>query len=194
MKAHFKHIKPALCLLALGLSAPSLSGCTTAILGAGAFAANRAYYAEGTDFAAQNYAVADYLYQQAETFVKPKHIVTAEPLTDLEAPEVTTLIANIIPEQIGVRLSQLGYQMDLSDVSTSADTEYLRPRLEGQKPDFILTGNYIRDGNELDVKTRIIDLNNKRVVATFDYNIEVSGDIRDLSQPQAKIMRVSDNQ
>lgn len=174
----------------LGAALIHLNACTPAVIGAGAYAANKYHHENQTDFAAQNYAVADYLYQQAQTFIKPKHIVSAQPLTNLDSPEIKTKLDQIIPEQIGVRLSQLGYKIDLSAVSTTADTEILN-RGESEA-DFLLTGNYIRNGREMDVKTRIIDIENKRVVATFDYTTRLIGDVGAMSKPITRIERISE--
>lgn len=181
---------PFLMIGLLSLAALNLSGCTAVVAGAGFVAANE-QLKDGPNFAGQNYAVADFLIQQADTFISPKDLITVEPLTDIQSPEISTTIAQIIPEQIGVRLSQLGYRVDLSQVTTTPDTNYLRPDLKpGEKPNFILTGNYLRKNRDLDVKTRIIDLEKNRIVAVFDYTIKMTGDIRALSAPKPKIMRV----
>ena len=175
------------------LSLLALAGCTHAIVGAGIIAADQIINEEDPNFAAQNYAVADFLIQQAETFIGPNDLVTAEPLTDIQSPEVSTTIAKLIPEQIGIRLSQLGYRMDLSQVTTTADTSYLRPSLKpGEKPDFIITGNYLRKTDrDIDIKTRIIDLNQNRIVAVFDYPIHMTRGVRELSTPKPKIIRTT---
>ncbi|MGB0720022.1 MAG: FlgO family outer membrane protein, partial [Bdellovibrionales bacterium] len=159
--------------------------------GAAGVVAEQTINAPGVNFAAQNYAVADYLYQQADTFVKPKYLVTAQPLSDIEAPEVSTTFARLIPEQIGIRLSQLGYRMDLTSVTTTQDTNYLKPTLApGEKPRFILTGNYLRKSNEVEVKTRIIDLQDNRIIAAFDYPIKMTREVREVLKSKPKIMRV----
>lgn len=179
----------------------TLTGCNAVVAGAGYVAADRYINAEGANLAAQNYAVADYLLQQARTYVKRDSLIMAEPLTDLQTPEVSTTIARLIPEQIGIRLSQLGYRIDLGAVTTGPDTNYLRPSLKsGESPDFIITGTYLRaqsgrffGGDILDVKARIIDVKNDRIVASFDYPIEADADLRKLSEPKPKIMRVSES-
>ena len=180
-----------LALLPLALTA--LSGCTVALATAGYVAADRIINEEDPNFAAQNYAVADFLIQQARTYIGRQHLVTAEPLTDIQSPEISTTIAKLIPEQIGIRLSQLGYRVDLSEVTTSADTSYLRPSLKsGEKPDFIITGNYLRKTNrDIDVKTRIIDLKNDRIVAVFDYEVNMTRGVKELSEPKPKIIRTT---
>ena len=114
-------------------------------------------------------------------------------LTDIQTPEISTTIAKLIPEQIGIRLSQLGYRMDLSQVTTSNDTSYLRPAMQkNEKPDFIITGNYLRKTNrDIEVKTRIIDLKNNRIIAVFDYPLHMTRGVRDLSTPKPKIIRTT---
>lgn len=186
-----KLTRPLFVASTLCVSLLSLSGCTAIVASGGAFAAHQALNKETTNLAAQNYAVADFIIQQADTFIKPQSLITAEPLTDIQTPEVSTTIARLIPEQIGIRLSQLGYRMDLTKVTTTADTNYLRPNLKpGEKPDFILTGNYLRRRDILDVKIRMIDVNRGRIVAVFDYPIEADSDIRKLSEPRPVITRI----
>ena len=174
----------------------ALSGCTAVLAGAGVVAADQIINEEDPNFAAQNYAVADFLIQQAETFIHPDDLIAAEPLTDIETPEISTTIAKLIPEQIGIRLSQLGYRMDLSEVTTSNDTSYLRPAMQkNEKAEFLITGNYLRKTNrDVEVKTRIIDLNNNRIVAVFDYPIHMTRGVRDLSTPKPKIIRTTKTQ
>lgn len=169
----------------------AITGCTAIMAGSGYVAAQNYMNKEGINLAAQNYAVADFLIQQAETYIKPTSLIVAEPLSDIQTPEVSTTIARLIPEQIGIRLSQLGYRVDLAQVTNSADTNYLRPAMKtGEKADFVLTGNYLRRNSTLDVKVRIIDVNRNRIVAVFDYPIEMDSEMRKLANPRPTIMRV----
>ncbi len=176
------------------LSILALTGCTHALVGAGIVAADQIINEEDPNFAAHNYAVADFLIQQANTYIGRNDLITAEPLTDTQTPEISTTIAKLIPEQIGIRLSQLGYRVDLGQVTTTSDTNYLRPSLKaGEKPAFIITGNYVRKTNRnIEVKTRIIDLKENRIVAVFDYPLHMSRGVRELSTPKPKIIRTTD--
>jgi len=180
----------------LPLSLLTLTGCQAALLGAGIVAADQIINEEDPNFAAQNYAVADFLIQQASTFIGPNDLIAAEPLTDIQTPEISTTIAKLIPEQIGIRLSQLGYRMDLSKVTTTADTNYLRPAIgKNERADFIITGNYLRKTNrDIDVKTRIIDLKRNRIVAVFDYSITMTRGVKELSTPKPIIVRTTPTQ
>lgn len=177
----------------LPLSLFALSGCTAVLAGAGIVAADQIFNEEDPNFAAQNYAVADFLIQQADTFIGRDDLIAAEPLRDIQTPEISTTIAKLIPEQIGVRLSQLGYRLDLGEVTTMADTNYLRPSMRsGEKPDFIITGSYLRKTNkDIEVKARIVDLKNERIVAVFDYPIHMTRGVRDLSTPKPRIIRTT---
>jgi len=178
------------------LSLIALSGCEPLMVGAGLVAANEIINEQDPNFAAQNYAVADYLISQADTYIDRDDLILAEPLTDIQAPEISTTIAKLIPEQIGVRLSQLGYRLDLSRVATSGTTSYVRPALtENRKPDFLITGNYLRRTNhDIDIKARIIDLKTNSIVAVFDYSIYMTRGVRDLSTPKPKIIRTTPTQ
>lgn len=180
----------------LPLSLIALSGCTAALVGAGYVAADQIINEEDPNFAAHNYAVADFLIQQADTFIGRDDLIAAEPLTDIQTPEISTTIAKLIPEQIGIRLSQLGYRVDLGEVTTTADTNYLRPSMKsGEKPDFIITGNYLRKTDrDIEVKTRIIDLKENRIVAVFDYPLHMTRGVRELSTPKPKIIRTTRSQ
>ncbi len=183
-------------IAALALAPFALSSCEVALLGAGYVAADQIFNEDDPNFAAKNYAVADFLIQQANTFIGRDDLIAAEPLTDIETPEVSTTIAKLIPEQIGIRLSQLGYRMDLSEVTTGNDTSYLRPEKQaGEKPDFLITGNYLRkNSRDVEIKTRIVDLNNNRIVAVFDYPMTMTRGVQDLSTPKPKIFRTTQAQ
>lgn len=176
----------ALCAAAL----IGVSGCSAAFLDT---AAHGIFTQEETNFTQQNYAVADYLTQQAHTFISRSDLILAEPLTDTEQPGMSSTISKMIPEQIGIRLSQLGYRMDLSRVATGTDTNYLKPSITtGEKPDFILSGTYLRRRIEMDVNMRIIDVKAGRVIAAYDYIIPLTREVNDLATPEPKIVRMTD--
>ncbi len=147
----------------------------------------------GTNLVEKNYAAADYLIHQAETFVrKDRDVIKASPLTDIEEPEIYTTIAKVIPEQVGTRLSQLGYSVDMSEVSEAVDGVYLQGINKAErKPRFILSGTYReRTRKDLDVSLRLVDTQTGRFVGGFDYTLEVRGDLREMSKPETRIIRL----
>ena len=172
----------------------SLTGCETAIMSGGTLLAHDLFNQQPHNFTAQNYAVADYLIQQAETYIDRTSLIIAKPLIDMQTPKMTSTLAKLIPEQIGVRLSQLGYRANLKAVSTTPETIYLGAGEDGEEADFILTGHYFRAKSGLDIKTRIIDIKNDRIVASFDYTIDYDAEVRDLAAPKPVIVKLSESE
>ncbi len=175
----------------------TLAACGPALLGGAYIGASNTGLFEQDDslLIEKSYAAADYLIQQADAFVdRRKDLIIVEPLADTVQPLASPDINRRIPEQIGVRLSQLGYRLDLSKVAGSDDTRAMQPTLTtNEKPDFILSGSTTRKGREMDVSLRIVDLKAQRVVANFDYIMEISGkDVRESAKPKPKIMRVTE--
>ena len=139
----------------------------------------------------KNYAAADYLIQQAHGYVSKYAYIKAMPLTDVIQPEMASTFSKMVPEQIGVRLSQLGYRVNLDRVALAEDTNYLSPGdMGGKEPDFLLSGSFMRTRTDMDVSVRLIDPQNNQVVAVFDYKLPLTRDIADLAKPKPKIMRI----
>lgn len=166
-----------------------LCSCSAALINT---AAHGIFPQQETNLGQQNYAVADYLIQQAKAFIDPDDLLLAEALTDREQPGMSSKLSTIIPEQIGIRLSQLGYRVDLSKVSTAADTNYLKPSIAGgEKPDFVISGSYTRRRIEMDVNMRIIDIKARRVIAAHDYIVPLTREMNDMARPKPKIERIN---
>jgi len=169
------------------------TGCT-AVVASGAAVVGYMSLEEEANFTEQNYAVADYMIQQASTFIdRRRDLIIAQPLSDSLQPGMGSTISKMIPERVGIRLSQLGYRMDLSHVATAADTNYLKPAtVAGEKPDFMLSGTYTRRRNEMDVNMRIVDMRSGRVVSVYDYILPLTREAKKLAQPKPKIVRLTD--
>ena len=145
---------------------------------------------EQTNFTAQNYAAADYLVQQARTFIDRHGTIEALPLSDTEQPGMESTFSKMIPEQVGVRLSQLGYKMDLSKVATAQDINYLKPAARSAKAPFVLSGTFTRRRIEVDVSLRMIDTRNGRVIAVFDYILPRTREVDEMAKPKPQIIRM----
>ena len=139
----------------------------------------------------QNYAAADFLIQQAKSYIDKYSMIKALPLSDINQPDMESQFGKMVPEQIGIRLSQLGYRVDLGDVATAEDTNYLRPHgAQTKEPDYILSGTFNRRRLEVDVSMRMIDPKNGRVIAVFDYILPRSREVDEMARPKPKIMRM----
>ena len=90
-----------------------------------------------------------------------------------------------------MRLSQLGYNIDLSEVSTSDDTNLNTAQYN--RPNFMMSGSYKRRRIEMDVNMRIINTSTKQIVASFDYVVPLTRDVAELAKPKPKIVRMTDN-
>ena len=175
----------ALCTALLG------GGCTAAAVVAGA-ASQGLFLEQDSNFTQQSNAAADYLVGQARTYLERRDLIIAEPFNDVDQPGMSSELSKTLPEQIGIRFSYLGYQMDLSSVATSADTNYLKPPASVGSPDFVLSGTYKRRRNEMDVNVRLTDIRTKQVIAAFDYIMPWTREVSELSNPQPKIIRMTD--
>lgn len=172
------------------LAALILSGCTAAFLNT---AARGIFPQDDTNFTQQNYAVADYLIQQGRSYIKTSDIIVAEPLKDTMQPNMSSDLSKSVPEQIGIRLSQLGYTLDLSNVA-SEDAKASNMMGALGDPDFILSGVFTRRRLEMDVSMRITEVDSGRVVAVFDYVMPLTREVAKMAEPQPKIIRMTPQQ
>lgn len=165
------------------------TGCTTMFLDT---AANGIFVQEEVNFSEKNYAAADYLIQQAKSYISRYAHIEARPLTDVQQPDMGSTFSKMVPEQIGIRLSQLGYQVNLGRVATAEDTNYLKPSDESlsKSGDFILSGSFMRNRTDMDISMRIIDAENNQVIAVFDYKLPLTREVAELAKPKPKIIRL----
>ena len=178
----FATIAATLCAALFG------SGCTAAFLDT---ARHGIFVQEDTNFSEKNYAAADYLIQQAKGYVSKYAHIQALPLSDVNQPNMSSTFGKMVPEQIGVRLSQLGYQIDLEKVAISPDINYLRPADTSRKANFILSGTFMRARTDMNVSVRMIDTRNNQIVGVFDYTLPLTREINDLARPEPKIIRMT---
>ncbi len=190
-----KKTKTAFLVLATVSSVPFLSGCVAA---SALNTVNRnIFQRDEINLTESNYAAADYLIQQGRHYIKKydRDLIVVEPLTDQLEPRMSSELGKIIPEEIGIRLAQLGYRTDIEAVKTIDDPNYMRPAIKkGENPDFILTGNYLRGNEHLDVNLRIVKVSNGQIVSAFNYKIPMTYQIGELSMPQTQIFRISKGQ
>lgn len=180
----------------LTLVVSPLAACGPALFGGALLGAAHGdtLLAQKTNFREKNFAAADYLYSQAATYIDNRRdLVIAQPLTDTAQVEISSTLGKLIPEQVGIRLSQLGQRVDLATVATTENPNYLKPAMAaGEKPDYLLSGSFTRQRSDVEVSMRITQIATGRIVASFDYTLPQNSDTRALSTPQPKIIRVGD--
>ena len=140
----------------------------------------------------KNYAAADFIAVQMQSHVQRNHIILAKPLEEIDHAGISSPLGAYIPEGIGLRLADLGYHVQLHEVAAGGNAGlYLPPSKDGDV-DFILKGTYLPNSKDVDVLLRVIDVKSGEVVAHFDYSLLLSREVRELSQTQTKIFRVSE--
>ncbi|PCJ99358.1 MAG: hypothetical protein COA45_04785 [Zetaproteobacteria bacterium] len=139
----------------------------------------------------KNYAAADFMVGQMQGRVKPGHVILAKPLEETDHAGISSPLGAFIPEGIGLRLIDLGYHVQLHEVARSGNSGLYPPPPKGTRVDFILKGTYLPNSKDVDVFLRMIDANSGVVVASFDYSLLLSREVRELSQTKTKIFRVS---
>lgn len=132
-----------------------------------------------------NYAAADYIIGQSRSSLKRSTPILIDYLTYSQNPDVTSAFAQMIPEQIGARMAQLGYQVKAN------------PRNNGlSKPEkyrhALLTGSYIYSETNLTVtiNMRLVDSKTEQIMGAYDYILPVNEEINDLLQVRPSVIRV----
>ncbi len=176
----------------LVMGALMLVGCQALAIGGAAVAYNE-LKEKPANFMQQHYAVADYMIAQADTYIdRRRDLIIAKPLSDSKQPGMTSLLGHMIPEEIGLRFAQLGYRVDLSDVTPEADINYLRPAIKvGEVSDFLLSGNMTQFDREIAVDMRITEISSGRVISAYSYTMPLTSEVRKLAQPKPLILRMT---
>ncbi|HHK74063.1 MAG TPA: hypothetical protein ENJ57_02735 [Rhizobiales bacterium] len=178
--------------LILVFATPLLSSCvdggTLATMGVGAITKD-IFARNDVNLAEKNYAAADYLVQQIVTFIPKSTPIAVQPLTLVGEPAITSALGRKIPAQVGARLMQLGYNVHLDEAMPGAVQGV---SIKQSKPRFILGGTYETNRRDVPINLRMVNASSGKIVGSFDYVLPRSGELRTLSESQAKIYRVSE--
>ena len=139
----------------------------------------------------KNYAAADFIAGQIQNRVGKDKIILAKPLEETDHAGISSPLGSFIPEGIGLRLGELGYHVQLHEVAMGGNAGLYSAPSQGANADLILKGTYLPNSKDVDVFLRVIDVKSGTVVASFDYSLLLSREVRELSQTQTKIFRVS---
>jgi hypothetical protein len=166
-----------------------LSGCSTSVMQAG-----NIFEGKHVNLTEVSYAAADMLVQQTKAYVTSDTILQIGMLTDMQEPDVPTAFGRIVAGHIGARFVQLGYNVTAASFQSSAgmpmeaavsnDSAYAAPQ-QGYisrkgAGHALITGNYAVARKDVLVNLRIIESASGRVLAAYDYNLPLSGDIKEL--------------
>lgn len=166
------------------LAAFLLSGCTGPLL---EMASDTVFQRQDINLPEKNQAAADLIISQAQTHITKHTPISVAPLSEFLQPEISSAFGAMVTEQIGVRLSQLGYNVQLEYVSAYTDMRPPKP----ETPEILLTGTYNPGYNHVSVSLRMLNIKTRRIIASFDYELPLTREIGDLIQPQPRIFKLS---
>ncbi len=139
----------------------------------------------------KNFAAADYMATQLQrSKVSYDANIHALPLEELDNPGISSEFGLHIPEGIGLRLIELGYNVWLHDVAHGGNAGLYQPPPKGSVPEYKMTGRYAVGDNDVSVYLRVISVKTSQVVAQFDYKMPLNKELRDLSKTPVQIFRV----
>ncbi len=167
-----------------------VTGMTSALMEFDAASLN-IFQKQNVNLKEKNFAAADYLIHQARTYISYQDSIKVLPLLDAQEPSFSAPIGEVISEQVGLRLSQLGYAMNMSEVMLPEERANLGIP-PASKASFTLSGTYQRQGQDLEVNLRITELSSARIIGSFEYFMPMSREIADLSTPEPRIFRISE--
>lgn len=151
-------------------------------------AANGFFKRTDVNLLEKNYAAADYMATPMKEFIDRLDLIVIKPLTETDNGVISSPLGMKIPEDIGLRFTQLGFTVAMNEVAAGANAGlYSAPKVE---PKFIFGGHYIRGKKTVDISLRVTDVKSGQVVSSFDYSIPVTREIENLSNTQTRIFKV----
>ncbi|MGH1378883.1 MAG: FlgO family outer membrane protein [Alphaproteobacteria bacterium] len=139
----------------------------------------------------KNYAAADFLAVKIKDKVGRGDIIIAKQLEEMDHAGISSPLGAFIPEGVGLRLAELGYNVQLHEVAMNGNSGLYSLPSGSASANFVLRGTYLPNNKDVDVFLRVIDVKSGSVVASFDYSLLLSREVRELSKTQTKIFRVS---
>ncbi len=146
----------------------------------------------------KSYAAADFLVQDLRNTVLRKQMLSEDykrtfimnPLVELDNASISSEFGSKVPEWLGRRFSELGYETYLHKVAPENNTALYPAPPAGMQPDLFLTGTYSVQHKHVDVMLRVFDSHTNALVANFDYAMPLNREIRNMAKTKARIFRI----
>jgi TolB-like protein len=142
-----------------------------------------------TDIAAVSYAAAERLMSQVGDPLDPTKPILVASLADIDRLDQSSTLGRIIAEQIGSRLSQLGYTVVESKLRSTfainANGEFVLSRdvrriSAAHAAQLALAGTYAPGERALYISLKLLRLADGKVIASLDYSLPVGPNTRSL--------------
>ena len=141
------------------------------------------------DVARVSYAAADHLMNQVGEPLDPSKPILVASLADIDDLERSSAFGRMVGEQLGSRLSQLGYTVVetklRSTMATNPNGEFVLSRdarrISGtHAAQVVLAGTYTPGETEVYVNLRLVRLADSKVIASFGYSLPAGPNTRSL--------------
>ena len=175
-------------VLVLGASMTALNSCSLGVVGLGAVSSGKVFAGEDARLLERNQAAADYIAQQAQGAITKNTPVKVGLLSDARDTAMTSAFGRFVPEQIGARLFQLGYNVHLDEVSPYLKSQSVNL---GTKSRVELTGTYLPGDADVQVNLRMVDHTLGRMIAFFDYSVPLNSQVDAMLEPQPAVFRMA---
>ncbi len=183
-----KFLTAAMCVAIIPLSL-TLSACSTATQAIAVieYTTRDFFKSDEVNLSAKNYAAGDYLVQQIDEYISPSSPISTQALTLVGEPAITSELGATITQQVGERLSQLGYEV-IPSPSAAGYVHGVNPSPKHER--FTLGGTYDTQKHDVLINLRVVRNSDGKIVGRFDYQMPRSGELRALSESKAQIIRV----
>lgn len=156
------------------------------------------FMGEPQDITAANYAAADQLAYQSEANISRDTDILITPLYDMNDPSRDYPFAYVIPQNIGTRLSQLGYSVRLDGnakpvvVPIDQNAPPSPARVRGwRQQQAMLGGSYTITGPDVLISLRLTELSTAagrenrggRLLGAYEYKLDKNMAVRKLLRP-----------
>ncbi len=183
--------KRALLALVLLGSSLSLSACGLSnfevVTGAISAATQGIFSDPKVNLREKNYAAADYLLQQSGNYLNRTGTILAKPLVETDNPAAPSPLGRRISADVGARLAELGYNLNLKEVAAPADKVlYQTPEAV---PEFVLSGSYLKKKDKIEVYLRLFENASQKIISAFNYTMPYDSELRKLSEADTQIFR-----
>jgi len=136
----------------------------------------------------KNYAAADYLLQQSGNYLNRIGVIVAKPLVESDNPAAPSPLGRRISADVGARLAELGYNLNLKEVAAPADKVlYQTPEVV---PEFVLSGSYLKKKDKIEVYLRLFENASQKIISSFNYTMPYDSELRKFSEADTQIFRV----
>lgn len=184
--------KKTLLALALFGAGLSLSACGVTrfevVTGAISAATQGIFSDPKVNLREKNYAAADYLLQQSGNYLNRTGVIVAKPLVESDNPSAPSPLGRRISADVGGRLAELGFNMNLQEVAAPSDKSFYKAT--ETVPEFMLTGSTLKKKDKIEVYLRLVENASQKIISSFNYTMPYDSELRKLSDADTQIFRV----